>query len=104
MATYEGHWQLNDPIIQPGSVVVRAKCGHLVLLSPQGQAALAAGEFNTMCDVCHLRSGMPADAKVAMVPGAIEAAYSHVPPALHYLLRQNMRRLGVNTDDENGTA
>jgi hypothetical protein len=100
LALYQGHWQLLDPVLPAGSVVLRADCGHLSLVSPQGQAALAIGAYHTMCDTCHFASPLPG-AKTSMLPGSVEAAFTQVPASLHHLIRQNMRRFGI-ASDENG--
>lgn len=100
LAPFEGHWQLFDQNHPSRDArVVRANCGHLSLLSPQGEAYLEQNACYTMCSHCQHISAAPDGEPRITVPGAVAAAKAALPPAEHARLLRYMQQMGIKDSD-----
>lgn len=84
----------NDPQSFQGMHMLRAACGHLTWISPQGQAWLLLGQpVRTACLDC--RPPNLAELKNYLVPGAREAAARDLSPDEHATWERVLRHYNV---------
>lgn len=93
LQVYKHHRQI---ILYPTSRIVRANCGHLAWLSPQGEGLLATAY--TLCTECYEASVYPDDRKENTVPGAVQALEELWGTETAEAVREELRQRGIKEE------
>lgn len=93
LQVYAGHWEI---AVYPTSRVVRANCGHLAWLSPQGEGMAAANY--TLCTECLEASWRGPDDEMVTVPGAVQALGELWGADVASEVREELRRRGITEE------
>jgi hypothetical protein len=93
LAVYRGHWEIND---YPGSRVLKANCGHLAWLSPQGERYVDEGAY-LCCMDCgdELFRADDKEIRKQAVAGAVDHIQANLGQPAADFARTFMRRHGI---------
>jgi hypothetical protein len=90
LAPYRGHWEI---VSYPSARVLKANCGHLVWLSPQGEGHVQTC-YTACCDCAEELIRDPNSTGMA-VPGALDYIRAHASDAEMREVRAVMREFGI---------